>query len=507
MVIPHSDALEAAFRQSVQQHVGLVEIIRDGQVQLRLAATDGQVDADRTASQMRRFTARAADPLGQYTPGDIRDVLAPFGAECRISRGLRTQKIVEIVDVDDTQAQFATGTLTGLTATVGGSLQLSSGNTTGTRVSPALGLSAGVPVAGSRLAWREVILAPGSAIKVETSIDNGASWQVVRNLGPIPRLALNQTSVFAVLVRTTITRQFASDTTPSLDYIELRVAMDTSVDELMPMGYFSLNDTSVKDSRSGVEINLAGADLSRRVDRNGWDATFVIDEGTNVGTAIQMIVADRYPQAVFNFASTQRTTPRLFYGEQSTSAPWGQDAQALAKNIGYELFFNSAGVCTFRPVPDPDLQPSVWDFEDVINPRMLDLTNAYTDQFTYNQVIAQGEGSGNDIPVSARWFDDDPFSPTYYKGRYGTVTKKIRNSLITTIEQAQDVSNAQGLLVKGATETIQLNVVPVTFIEPSDVIGIERNRSKVHGRFAIDGMSMSLGAKDSMSIVCRRQRF
>lgn len=112
-------------REVRQSHVAAskVEIIQNGQVVLTLAVHGGSVDADRTAAQLRRFTAQVADPDGSLTPEGLRDKLAPFGTLARVYRGVRVPAISETEEIFVTATDWATGTFDHTVAT-GGVLQL-----------------------------------------------------------------------------------------------------------------------------------------------------------------------------------------------------------------------------------------------------------------------------------------------------------------------------------------------------------------------------------------------
>lgn len=377
------------------------------------------------------------------------------------------------------------------------------GPTTGTRVSPPLAIPDG-PIAGSRLVWD--VQLNGGTLLVETSVDGGASWQTATNGAAVPRLVQgDDRPTRTVLTRVILSRAAAADPSPRLFRMELEVAVDSSVEELVPVGVFTLNDVEILDGPQGLSIELSGADLSRRVSRNRWDDTYVIDAGGNYATAIQELIRNRMPDAVFNFASTPRATPRLFFGEQSSNDPW-EDAQKMAESIGYEVFFDARGICTLRPEPDPDVDDSVWEFNDTTHPTIIEVRRRVTDENTYNKVIVTGESSQNVAPVRAVAIDDDPASPTYYLGPYGTVTYRLTSPLILVYPQAEEAARALLLRVKGATEAVEMDVVPMPALEPGDVVTVNRSKSRIDGRFLIDQMSIPWGADESMRCVGRRQR-
>lgn len=370
-------------------------------------------------------------------------------------------------------------------------------------VSPPLGL-AQAPVSGSRVTWTATV-PPYTTLTVETSVDNGFSWQQVESGGSIPRLVPGTSVARAVLTRVTMTRQGPTIPTPTLQKLDVIVSVDAGAPELCPLGVFLLDDVTINDSAAGIYLELSGTDLSRKIARNTWDTTYTIQPDTNVADAIEAMAIDRMPEVTTNFVSTTATTPQLQFGQQSSNDPW-QDMQSIATGIGCELFFDARGVLTLRPIPDPSLTPSVWEVEDTAHPVMTNLVRSLSDENSFNKVIVTGEGTGNDVPVQAIAVDDDPSSPTYYLGPYGTVTYRYTSSTITTTDQAQTTADGLLLQVKGATEVVGIDMIPMPAIEPGDVITVTRGRTAVAGRFLIDQVSIPLSPADTMHLAGRRQR-
>lgn len=360
------------------------------------------------------------------------------------------------------------------------------------------------PLAGSLVVWAATVPS-GSTLLVETSVDNGATWQTIGNQQSIPHLSIGITVVGSVLVRVTMTRTNFSIPTPSMTSLNVRLSSDAGISEYCPLGVFLLDDVAVTDTASGAYVEISGSDLSRRIGRNAWDTTYTVQPGTGYDEAIAAMVIDRMPDAQLNFASTEQVTPQLQFGQSSSNDPW-QDIQQMAQSIGYECFFDARGVCTLRPVPDPDVVESVWEFEDTAHPTITALVRRVSDSNTFNKVIATGEGTGNDVPVQAIAIDDDPASPTYYLGAYGTVTYRFTSPLILTQDQAQAAADAMLRAVKGATEAVEIDVIPMPAVEPGDVVTVTRGRSKVGGRFLIDQLTTPLDPAETMHLTARRQR-
>jgi len=76
------------------------------------------------------------------------------------------------------------------------------------------------------------------------------------------------------------------------------------------------------------------------------------------------------------------------------------------------------------------------------------------DQTTYNYVIVYGESVDNAVPVQAVAFDNDPNSPTYYLGPYGS-SRPPSSPADHHHAQAQQAANALLLAVKGASENVR----------------------------------------------------
>lgn len=378
------------------------------------------------------------------------------------------------------------------------------GSTTGTRVSPPMALP-DLPVSGSLISW-DATVPDGAGLLVETSVDNGATWQPATNNQPIPRLTPGLVLATTVLSRVTLTRQTGFDPSPRLHRLEVRVSCDGSRTELVQLGRFLINEVTIQDSPEGCTVEIAGADLSRKIDRNRWDRTVIVSEGTLVTNAIKQLARNRFPSVVLNFVTSNQVTPRLFYGEQAQNSPW-QDMLDLARDIGCELFFDAFGVLTLRKVPDPAVDVSVFEADDRSHPTITDLTRRVTDDNTFNYVIVTGESSFNKRPVRGYAIDRDPASPTYALGPYGIVTLRVVSPSVVTASQAFEAAEALLRRYRGATESVDLSMIPMPALEPSDVITVTRDRSKVDGRFVLEAVRVPLSASEPMRALCRRQRY
>ena len=457
----------------------------------------------RTAAVTHRRTSAAGAPSATLIPWKIRYV--PLADQVASTSRLRKTVIhsgMGVATANGRTAKTDTRWTSG-TAVATGNVITRRLPESGRWMAPPLPLPA-APLAGSVITWTARV-PPGATLRVKTSVDGGASWQAATNGAPIPRLVAGTTVAKVVLVRVSMAVAHWSVPSPSLRTLNVLVSTDASAPQWCPLGVFLLDDVQICDTPAGVVLTLSGDDLSRKIARNTWAGTYTIAPGTNYADAIAGMVRDRMPEAVLNFTSTLDITPQLQFGQQSSNDPWA-DIQKLAEAIGCEIFFDPRGVCALRPVPDPVHTPASWTFDDRDHPTITALTRSLSDKDSYNQVIVTGEGSGNTQPVRAIAVDDDPASPTYYLGPCGTVTYRYTSSTITTEPQAQTVAQALLRQVKGATERVELDVIPMSALEPGDVVAVDRGRTAVAGRFLLDRFTIPLGPEKTMHATARRQR-
>lgn len=389
----------------------------------------------------------------------------------------------------------------------------------------------GDPVTGSVTRWAQSIPAAGSTVTVQTSINNGATWDLATNNGAVPRLLVGDTTTAAVLVRIILTRVNASDTPPEVLPLEIQVAANASVDEVVPVGHGMIDKVTVNavggtqgagsvtnvtsstavigrgggQTGGGTSIKLHVTDLSGSIKRNVWAMPYTVPSGLNYGAAAQAMVVNRLPdQTAFNISTTTRVTPLLVYGMQQGGDAW-QDIQDLATAIGFEAFFDAKGVFVFRPVPDPSIGDAVWEFDENIIPLVAEATRELSNEQTFNHVIVVGQSTSSSNPVTAEAFDNNPSSPTYILGPYGEVTERLTFSTITTQDQAQAAANALLLNSLGGADTVTITCVPQPALEPGDIVKINCGDVNVDGNYMINSMTTSLSPADPQQLVCFRQ--
>lgn len=387
----------------------------------------------------------------------------------------------------------------------------------------------GSGVVSSVIRWASTAPASGSTVIVQTTINGGATWDTATNGAPVPRLVEGDTLTQQVQVRVTFSRASGSDTSPAVQWLELRVVSDASVDELIPVAHGTITKvdvTSVGGTGAGAggggggagvsgkgggqyggapSIKVSGVDLSRLISRNVWQQPYVVPAGLTYSEAVQAMVQDRLPtQTDFSITSVPQIVPLLVYGMDQGSDPW-QDIQDLAAAVGCEAFFDPLGAFVFRPIPDPRKTAPVWTFDDTINPVVVKAQRQLTDEQTFNYVVVRGESTSVKNPVSAVAYDNDPSSPTYIYGAYGQHTEYVTMPQVLTADQAQAAANAILYSSLGASDTVTLTGVPMPALEPGDPVRVLSSDVKANGVYVINSLTTPLSQAEAQEITCFRQ--
>lgn len=392
----------------------------------------------------------------------------------------------------------------------------------------------GTPVTASVVRWAANTPALGSTVTVETSINNGASWDPATNGGAISRLRPGDTTTQQVLTRITLTRVLGADTSPSVSSLEVRVSCNSAIDELIPLAHGMINKVEVTDSGgtqgsggsgsgggggtgvtstgggqkgSGLSIKISGVDPSRAISRNTWQQPFFVPSGITYAAAVKLMVQNRLPSQAndqFSLASTSSLTPLLLFGVGQGGDPW-QDIQDLAAAIGYEVFFAPDGVCVFRPIPDPTKGIPVWAFDEDLSPTMTEAIRELSDEDTVNYVVVKGASTSSRNPVTAYAFDNNPSSSTYVDGPFGTVSAVVTMSQIISQADVQAAADAFLNNSLGAAEKVTLTCVPNPALEPGDIVTVNVPDVKASGTYLINEMTTPLSPAEAQTLICYRQ--
>ncbi|CAB4218266.1 hypothetical protein UFOVP1608_18 [uncultured Caudovirales phage] len=276
-------------------------------------------------------------------------------------------------------------------------------------------------------------------------------------------------------------------------------------DELIPLGVFLLTNVEIEAGDGGVSIQASGSDRSVRISRARWTQPYTIAAGTDLGTAIQNLLTDRWIDVPCRFSATTETINKAVFGTETDNDPW-RDAQGIAKSAGYDLYFDADGYAVLTAIRDAASASPNAVYAENEEAMVLKLNRSLSNEQTYNGVIVTAEGTEVSDTFREEAWDDDLSSPTYRYGKFGQVPFFYSSPLITTSAQAQ--SAASGLLAakKGATENVAWSQIVDPSLDAADVVAVTNADAKVDRLMVIDRLTIPLDAAGTMSAVARTVR-
>jgi hypothetical protein len=263
--------------------------------------------------------------------------------------------------------------------------------------------------------------------------------------------------------------------------------------ELVSLGVFRIDDTTINDTPGGLEIQVAGADRSARVSDARFEAPYQIAAGTNLATAILGLVSPVLPGLVTDFIPTSVTTPAVFAEEQGDR--WVL-AQKLASDAGLRLYFDGDGTLVLDV--DSSGVPVVTIAEGASGV-LLSAARRWTSQGAFNRVVATGENTGIGIPVRGVATDLNTLSPTYYFGPFGPRPRFYSSQFIVTAQQALDAATSILSKELGTTQTVNFGSLVLPHLEPGDVARVTRARAGIDEDNIIDSLTIPLTHDGAMT--------
>lgn len=280
--------------------------------------------------------------------------------------------------------------------------------------------------------------------------------------------------------------------------------------EVMPLGVFRLAQVTLSEgsSAAGVQIALEMYDRSRTVSRDAFLSVYSIPAGTNIVTAIKLILDRTFSDIEYDAVSTTMTTtaPQVF---DAGNDPW-EACVTLATSIGCEIYFDVDGRVVIAPPTDLDAMPApsfTYIAERGMGNTATDMQTVFSDEPGHNGVIVVGESPGDELPpVRAEAWDDNAGSPTYRYGPYGEVPLMVTDSNVKTNAQALAMAESilKGFLGFAAQLSVTASVNPA--LEAGDVVQVKRDKLNVDALYVVDAFTVPLRKDGQQTLRLRSRR-
>lgn len=273
-------------------------------------------------------------------------------------------------------------------------------------------------------------------------------------------------------------------------------------DEMVPLGVFLITKVDIEETAGGVNLSVEGQDRSLKISRNRWTDTYTVPKGTNVVTAITNLLQNRWDDIQISFGSSDETVGKSVFGTETDNDPW-QDARKLAESAGLDLYFDGDGIARLEPVPTYQEATPVETYLENEEAMILNAKRSLVTDQTYNGVIAFGMNSGGDQVYRQEVWDEDPESPTYRYGKFGSVPRFFSSPMIQSNASALKAANSILNRSKGAQESISWTQIADPSLEAGDLIQFQNTATKVDHLLIIDRMTIPLQPSAAMSCIAR----
>lgn len=284
----------------------------------------------------------------------------------------------------------------------------------------------------------------------------------------------------------------------------MRMHYDRHTTETVPLGVYRVEEVSQAGLRPG-RAQLDGLSLEAQVQ----DERFHTPRSLDIGPGeywVQKLIKEVLPEIGISWRLGSSLVPQLVEEKDRWGLIDGRSRDpSIAKSLGGRVFCDSRGSFVAAPVPTLEDTP-VWALTAGPGGALVEPQQTLSRDGVYNQVVASGASESGQPPVGpAVASDDDPVSPTYYKGPFGAVPLFYTSKLLTTFQQCQ--AAALGLLAPrlGLKQTVSVSSIVNYAMEPDDVItvtmpdGHDENHIIDSVDYSLTGGAMTLQTRSTTS--------
>ncbi|MDN5585942.1 MAG: DUF5047 domain-containing protein [Brevibacterium sp.] len=284
----------------------------------------------------------------------------------------------------------------------------------------------------------------------------------------------------------------------------MRMHYDRNTYESVPLGVYRVEEVSQQGLRTG-RAQLDGLSLEAQVQ----DERFTSPRSLDIGPGeywVTKLIKEVLPEIGISWRLGSSLVPQLVEEKDRWGLIDGRSRDpSIAKSLGGRVFCDSRGSFVAAPVPTLE-DPPVWSLSAGPGGALVEPQQTLSREGVYNQVVASGASESGQPPVGpAVASDDDPVSPTYYKGPFGAVPLFYTSKLLTTFQQCQ--AAALGLLAPrlGLKQTVSVSSLLNYALEPDDVItvtmpdGHNENHIIDSVTYPLTGGTMSLQTRSTTS--------
>lgn len=245
-------------------------------------------------------------------------------------------------------------------------------------------------------------------------------------------------------------------------------------EELIPMGVFTIESVTWKDGRSS-EIQIEFNDRGKVPERVGWH-TATDFSGKWASVVLQTLVNDT--ASYYTLQTVGTINDKRLPGGSVYDTDRNANIKTIAATIGAQVYFNRSGTPILTAIPQINsgttASAAVWTIDAGENGVLVEAHKGLSRSGTYNGIVVFGavpdSGTGQPWAIA---IDNNPTSPTYFGGPFGTVWERLEDSTLTTRGQCQVVANARLAQATGLAKSVDFQLVPNPALDIDDIILIK----------------------------------
>lgn len=342
---------------------------------------------------------------------------------------------------------------------------------------------------------------------VQWSLDRGETWQdLTVHDGSITAASTSQVrwTVRGLVVSGAEVGRRALSPYGARVRVFMRMHFDRLTYETVPLGVYRVEEVSQAGLRPG-RASIDGLSLESQVQDERFHEPRSLAIGTGQYWATTLI-KEVLPEIGISWRLGSSLTPQLVEERDRWGLIDGRSQDpSIAKSLGGRVFCDSRGSFVAAPVPTLENEP-VWSLTAGDAGTLIEPQQTLSRDRVYNQVVASGASESGQPPVGpAVASDDDPVSPTYYKGPFGAVPLFYTSKLLTTYPQCQMAALSLLAPRLGLKQTVSVSSIVNYAIEPDDVISVtmpngEEDRHIVDSvNYSLTGGTMSMQTRSTTS--------
>ena len=342
---------------------------------------------------------------------------------------------------------------------------------------------------------------------VQWSLDRGETWQdLTVHDGSITAASTSQVrwTVRGLVVSGAEVGRRALSPYGARVRVFMRMHFDRLTYETVPLGVYRVEEVSQAGLRPG-RASIDGLSLESQVQDERFHEPRSLAIGTGQYWATKLI-KEVLPEIGISWRLGSSMTPQLVEERDRWGLIDGRSQDpSIAKSLGGRVFCDSRGSFVAAPVPTLENEP-VWSLTAGDAGTLIEPQQTLSRDRVYNQVVASGASESGKPPVGpAVASDDDPVSPTYYKGPFGAVPLFYTSKLLTTYPQCQMAALSLLAPRLGLKQTVSVSSIVNYAIEPDDVISVtmpngEEDRHIVDSvNYSLTGGTMSMQTRSTTS--------